>query len=132
MRQLTIWALLAVFAGFAADPVPAGRYTGEWKSGASGNGGEIRFTLEAGTAGVWKSELTFGLQGTDVKTTMREVKVQEGKIELLYDFDVQGVTARSRIKGEWNGTSIKGQYETTLVDGGQAIDSGTWNASRGK
>src|SRR5690349_11884527 len=106
MRQLTIWLLLvsagvvftgAIFAAFAADRDLAGRYAGEWKSGASGNGGAIRLTLEAAGGG-WKSEVTFALDGADVKTTMREVKVQDGKIELAYDFEVQGVTARSRIK----------------------------------
>src|SRR5882757_8353933 len=99
MRQIAICLMLAVFAGIAADRDLAGRYAGEWKSGASGNGGAIRFALEAAGGGAWKSDLTFALDGADVKTTMREVKVQDGKIELVYDFEVQGVTARSRVKG---------------------------------
>jgi len=132
MRQLTIGLLLAVFAGFAADPDLAGRYAGEWKSGASGNGGAIRLTLESAAGGTWKSEVTFSLDGGDVKTTMREVKVQGAKIELAYDFDVAGLTARSRIKGEWDGKEFRGQYETTTVDGSQKVDAGTWNAARAK
>src|SRR5690348_15800111 len=108
MRQKTIWLLLAVFAGIAADRDLAGRYAGERKSGVAGNGGAIRFTLDAGTGGAWKADLMFTLDGADVKTTMREVKLQDGKIELAYDFDVQGLTARSRVKGEWNGMAFRG------------------------
>ena len=130
MRQLTICVLLAVFAGIAADRDLAGRYAGQWKSTASGNGGAIRFTLDAAAGGAWKADLMFTLDGADVKTTMREVKLQDGKIELTYDFNVQGLTARSRVKGAWNGTAFHGDYETTLVDGGQMVDGGTWNAQR--
>jgi len=131
MRELVVCLLLAAFAGIAADRDLSGRYEGEWKS-ASGNGGAIRFTLDAGTGGVWKADLMFTLDGADVKTTMREVKLQDGKIELAYDFNVQGLTARSRVKGEWNGTAFRGQYETTLVDGGQTVDGGTWSAAKQK
>jgi hypothetical protein len=81
---------------------------------------------------VWKCELTFGLQGTDVKTAMREVKVQDAKVEFTYDFDVQGATLRSHVYGEWNGTAFAGKYDTTSVPDGSAIDNGTWSASRVK
>ena len=61
---------------------------------------------------------------------MKEVKIADATIELVYDFEIQGVTARSRVKGEWSGTAFKGNYETTLADGSQGLDGGTWNASR--
>ena len=125
--------LFFLAAGLAADRDLPGKYAGEWKSGGSGNGGAIRFTLESAAGGAWKSELSFALDGGEVKTTMREVKLQDGKIELAYDFDVQGTTLRSRIKGEWNGKEFRGQYQTTVTaDASQAVDSGTWNAVREK
>jgi hypothetical protein len=130
MRLLRyICLLLAVFAAFGAGDF-AGTYTGEWKSDGSGNGGAIRFTLTPASGGPWKSDLTFGLDGGDVKTIMREVKVEDDKIELVYDFDVQGTTLRSHIKGQWNGTAFKGSYQTTTPTGSAAVDSGSWSAVR--
>ena len=131
MRPVVTCCLL-FFAAFAADRDMGGRYAGEWKSTASGNGGAIRFSLEAAAGGGWKSELSFALAGADVKTSMREVKLQDGKIELVYDFDVQGASLRSRVKGDWNGTAFSGNYVTTLTDGSEGVDGGTWNAAKGK
>jgi hypothetical protein len=121
--------LLAIAAAFGAVDL-TGSYSGDWKSEASGNGGAIRFTLSAPAGGAWKSDLAFGLDGSDVKTIMREVKVQDDKVELVYDFDVQGTTLRSHIKGQWNGTAFKGSYETTTPNGSAAVDSGSWSAAR--
>jgi len=132
MRLLRcVCLLLVVFAVFGAGDF-AGTYTGDWKSDGSGNGGAIRFTLTPAAGGPWKSDLTFGLDGADVKTIMREVKVEDDKIELVYDFDVQGTTLRSHIKGQWSGTTFKGSYQTTTPNGSTAVDSGSWNAARGK
>jgi hypothetical protein len=128
MRQTIACLLLLIVGASAADKDLAGAYSGEWKSAASGNGGAIRFTLEALPGSGWKSVLTFALDGADVPTTMREVKLRDGKLELSYDFEVQGVTARSNVKGEWNGTEFRGQYETSTADGSQSVDSGTWSA----
>ena len=128
MRTLTALLLLAFFA-FAADSDLAGKHAGEWKSNSSDVGGPIRFTLEA-AGGTWKCDLSFGLNGADVKTTMKTVKVQGSKIELLYDFDAGGMTLTSHVTGEWNGSGFKGNYDTT--GGGVPVDSGTWSASRAK
>jgi major membrane immunogen (membrane-anchored lipoprotein) len=132
MRVAIASFLLLIAGAVAADRDLAGKYTGEWKSGSSGNGGTIRFTLTSSDGGAWKSDLSFDLDGSLVKTTMREVKLSEGKIELVYDFEIQGVTARSKVKGEWNGSAFRGNYETSLADGSQGIDGGTWSASRGQ
>jgi hypothetical protein len=112
----------------ADAPGLAGKYVGDWKSGASGNGGALRFTLEGPHVETWHSELSFVLDGADVPTVMREVKVNEAKIELTYDFDAQGATLRSHITGAWDGAAFKGKYETTL--GGSPVDGGTWTAVR--
>jgi|SRR5215472_9650560 len=131
MRRLSI-GLVLLMAVLAADPDLAGRHAGEWKSGSSGNGGAIRFTLETAAGGTWKCDLSFALDGGDVKTVMREVKVQGAKVEFTYDFDVQGLALRSHVVGEWKGTAFTGRYETTAVADGSPIDGGTWNASRVK
>jgi hypothetical protein len=111
-------------------PGLAGKYVGDWKSSSSGNGGAIRFTLEGPHAETWHSELTFRLDGVDVPTVMRDVKVGETKIELTYDFDTQGATLRSHVTGDWDGAAFKGKYDTTV--GGSPVDAGTWDAVREK
>ena len=114
----------------AADTNLGGRYAGEWKSSASGSGGAIRFTLT--NAGTWKCDLSFTLDALDVPTTMREVKVQDNRVELTYDFDVEGTGLRSHVTGEWNGTAFRGKYQSGLSDGSQAVDEGTWSAEKAK
>jgi hypothetical protein len=125
MRRLAV--CLAFVIASAAAPGLEGKYVGEWKSGTSGNGGKITFTLEGPNAEIWHSELTFMLDGA---TVMREVKVNEPKIELTYTFDTQGATLQSHITGEWDGAAFKGKYDTTV--GGSPIDGGTWSAVREK
>jgi len=132
MLKLTTIALVFLAAAFAADQDLAGRFAGEWKSASSENGEAIQFVLDPQTGGAWKCDLTFSLNNSEVKTVMREVKLLDGKIELAYDFDVQGTTLRSRVTGQWDGMAFRGKYETTVGDGSQQVDSGSWSASRKK
>lgn len=131
MRHIIILLVLFMIAS-GADPGLAGRYTGDWKSNGGGGNGSFRLSLEPGEAGAWKCEVTFTIGGGDVKTTMREVKVDQSKMEAAYDFDLMGNILRSRIKGEWKGSTFEGTYQTTAVDGGDTVDSGVWNAARAK
>jgi hypothetical protein len=132
MSRLVTLVLFIIATAFAADRDLAGRFAGEWKSASSENGGSIQFVLEPHEGAPWKCDLTFSLSGDEVKTVMREVKLQDGKIELTYDFDAQGVTLRSHVKGEWDGAAFRGKYETTVGDGSDQVDGGSWSASRKK
>ena len=123
--------LLLVLGGYCADRDLAGRYTGEWKSDSSGNGGALHITLEAAPDGTWKCEAGFTLDGAEIKTTTYEIKLQDSKLDVNYDFEVKGAQLRSRITGEWDGSAFKGRYETSII-GGDAVDAGTWSASRTK
>jgi hypothetical protein len=129
MRRLALCLVLLACA-FADDKSIAGRYAGEWKSGSSGNGGGLHFTLEGPET--WKCELSFALDGGEVKTVMREVKVQDTKVEFTYDFELQGATLRSHLKGDWNGAGFRGTYATTVVADGSSIDGGTWTGVKEK
>ncbi len=123
--------LLLVLGGTCADRDLAGRYAGEWKSNSSGAGGAIRMTLETAPDGTWKCEAGFSLEGADIKTTTHQIKLQDSKLDVSYDFEVQGATLRSHMTGEWNGSAFNGRYETTVI-GGDGVDAGTWSASRAK
>jgi hypothetical protein len=82
--------------------------------------------------GDWKSTVGFTLDGTEVRCTPRTTKFQDGKLDLAYDFEIQGVSLRSKLKGEWTGTEMKGSYETDTTDGSQNVDSGSWTVTRKK
>ncbi len=131
MRRVLFAVVLLMAAAFAADRDLAGGFAGEWKSGNSGNSGTIHFTLE-NSGGTWKSTFGFVLDGAEVPCTMRTVKVQEGKVELVYDSDVQSTVIRTTAKGEWTGAEFHGTYATATADANEVVDSGTWTAKRTK
>jgi hypothetical protein len=130
-RTITI-LLACLMMASAADSGLAGRYAGEWKSGGGSGGGNFRISLEPGADGAWKCEITFTYAGADVKTGMREVKVDQSKLEAAYDFDLMGNSLRSRITGELQGNVFDGRYKTTSGEGGDAVDEGTWSATRAR
>jgi len=125
---IILFGLLMVSS--AAD-IAAGQYSGDWKSTGGGGNGSFKMSLEPGAGGTWKMDVVFSFGGTDVKTTMRTVKVEGSKIDASYDFDLMGNALTSHIKGELKGATIEGTYQTTAADG-SAADEGVWNASRGK
>ena len=131
MRYITILFVLLTIAGAADRDLP-GRYAGEWKSTNAGGNGSFRLSLEQSPDGAWKCEVTFTYGGEEVKTLMRQVRVEQSKLEASYDFDLLGNALRSRITGEWNGKAFDGRYQTTLLEGGAAVDDGVWSAARVK
>jgi hypothetical protein len=131
MRRLIVLAVLAALAGVCADRDLAGKYVGEWKS-ASGAGGEYHMTLAASREdGRWICEAGFMYEGSAVKTQTHEIVLKDSKIDVSYDFELQGAGLRTRMTGEWNGNAFLGKYETSVI-GGDDVDSGTWSAARAK
>jgi hypothetical protein len=130
LRYATLFLLLLLCTAVAADPDIAGKYTGEWKSSGSGSGGAFRMSLDPAAGGTWKFEVTFTLSGEEVKTTIREIKVDGAKLDAAYDFDLQGTALRSHITGDWSAKGFEGKYQTTSVDGSAQIDAGTWAAHK--
>ena len=132
MRCLCLILLSAVLLVRAADTGMAGSYAGEWKSDSSGNGGAIRMTLTPAPGDSLKCDISFTLSGDEVKTKIQSFKLENPQFDVAYDFEVQGVTARSKLTGKWDGKSFTGRYQTTVVDSGDSVDAGTWSASRSK
>ena len=132
MRSLTLLFLSTLLLVRAADNDFAGRYTGVWTSGSSGNTGAINMTLTPVTEGAWKCDISFTLAGDEVKCKVQSFKLEHEQFDVAYDFQVQGVTARSKLNGKWDGKAFAGSYQTTVVDSGDGVDAGTWNAVRAK
>ena len=89
MRRLTIWLLLFGLWAYCADRDLAGRYAGERKSDSSGNGGKLKMTLVASPDGTWKCDTSFTPDGGEVETVTHHIKLQDSKLDLSYDFEVQ-------------------------------------------
>lgn len=129
MHRLTLLLLIPLLFLPAAGDNLGGRYAGEWKSNGSGGTGTFRMALDPRSDGTWKCDVSFTLGGDDIKTTVRTVKVDGSKLEVTYDFELQGNVLRSKVTGQWNGKAFEGQYETTTADGGTGVDDGTWTAA---
>ena len=132
MRYLHLVLLFSVLLVRAADTEMAGRYTGEWKSDSSGNNGTLRMNLDPAPGDTWKCEISFTLAGEDIKTKVQSFTLAKSQLEVAYDFDIQGAALRSKLTGHWDGKAFAGRYQTTLIDSGDGVDAGAWNASRSK
>jgi hypothetical protein len=129
MLRLRFVILLSLVALTASTADLSGRYAGEWKSNGAGGGGAFRMNLETQAGGGWKCEFSFVFGGEEIKTTVRECKVDGAALESTYDFELQGNALRSKTRGQWDGKAFSGQYETTLAGGGDAVDDGSWTAA---
>ena len=137
MRFLAAAALCSLFTGFlftaaGADSDFAGAFAGEWKSNAASGGGAYRLVLKPAAGGSWNADVTFNVGGADVTASVKEVKVTGAKVELTYDFEVQGFPVRGVASGELKGSVVSGTYKSLASDGGMVLDEGVWSAARSK
>jgi hypothetical protein len=132
MRSLLIVLLLLLPLAHADDRDLAGKYSGDWKSNSSGQGGSLTMTLTPAANNAWKCEVTFTIEGQTVATTMKQVKVENSKLDISYDFDAVGNTLRSHLTGDCTAKGCEGKYQTATPDGSTEVDSGTWRAERAK
>lgn len=124
---LLFLSLILVLFAPAAEKDFAGTYAGDW-SGGSGGSGQLRMALEQAD-GKWKCEASFTLGGQEVKTTLKSVKVEEAKIEIRYEFDVQGNLLQSTLTGQLEGRTLEGKYKTITVADGGPVDEGVWKVT---
>lgn len=103
-----------------------GQYKGAWKS-ADDTTGDLRFGFSQNGEGKWVVEASFTFDGNTIPTRMKTVRVDGAKFELLFEWDVDGNTAHSKVTGELKGDKLQGDY----VTGGAAGENrGTWTVTR--
>jgi hypothetical protein len=119
MRAMAV--LLLAAASFAAD----GTFTGKWSSSRNDASGEIRLKLNPPV------EVTFSLNGQQVKTTVATFKTQPGaeEFEIDYDFSLEGYKLRSSLKGVVKGEKMTGQYTTKSLEDSSSVDAGNFEAT---
>ena len=125
--SLRFLAALAVAAGMisAADTIGAGDYKGSWAG--AGGGGDFRLTLTADGNGGFTGKVGFTINGTEVPGKFATLKVSGAKIDMAYDFELEGNKLTSAATGTLKGKSIEGTYKTTA--GAQDVDTGTWKVA---
>jgi len=109
---------------------PAGTYVGTW-TGATAEGA-IKIALSPGAEkGQWNAEVSFTYSGADIKCKTVSVKVEDDKVELVYDFEIADTHAESTAIGEIKGNEMSGKYHTKGADGSD-VDQGTFKAAIAK
>lgn len=122
--RTSVLCLAAMLCLVAADL--AGTYKGSWSGGANG---DFRITLEPAGSGEWKADIVFTMGIDEVKTKVKSVKVDGSKLDVVYDFDLQGNALESTVTGQLTGKTLEGTYKTKAVADGSPVDEGTWKAS---
>jgi len=121
----TILLCLAALACLAAADI-TGTYKGSWSGAANG---DFSLKLDPAENGQWKADVVFTMGSDEVKTKVKSVKVDGSKIDIIYDFDLQGTALESTISGQLTGKVLEGTYKTKTVAEGSPVDEGTWKAS---
>jgi len=104
----------------------AGQYKGAWKS-ADAATGDLRLAFRTNGDATWTAEASFTYEGTPFPTRMKTVRVEGAKIELLFEWDVDGNPAQSKVSGELEGDTLRGTYVTS---GAAGETRGTWSVTR--
>jgi hypothetical protein len=127
MRALRFILVLLVLAmtSFAQDKLTPGVYKGTW-SGPSG-GGDFIVTVKNDGKGGLTADLSFTVGGEAAVGKVASSKVDGAKVEIVYDFDVQGTKLQTSTQGTLSGKTLSGTYKSTAE--GQTIDEGTWKTS---
>jgi hypothetical protein len=127
-RLVAAGLILLLQVSMLAEPITAGAYTGHWE-GASGASGDFHLALASDPGGKWKVEISFGMNGQDVKCKVTALTVDGPKMHAVYTFDLQGIVLESTIDGERAGSKLSGKYRTRVVADNSAVDEGSWDAS---
>ncbi len=112
-------------AAAAAATLAAGTYVGSWRAQDESTG-NLRLKFSQGADQQWKAEATFTYEGAEVPTATKTLKLEGGRVELTFSWEVQGVNASTTLKGEIQAGTLSGTYQST-VNG--AASAGRWTVS---
>ena len=112
----------------AAAPAaaPSGEYKGTWK-GRDESSGDLKIKFTTGADAKLTAEAVFTIEGTAVPTRTKTLKVEGSRVELAFAWDVQGVSATSKLTGEIKGDRLEGTYESSTAEGAA---TGSWSVTR--
>lgn len=109
-----------------AAAAPNGEYKGTWK-GRDDSSGDLKIKFATGADAKLTAEAVFTFEGTAVPTRTKTLKVEGSRVELAFAWDVQGVSATSKLTGEIKGDRLEGTYESSTAEGAA---TGSWSVTR--
>jgi hypothetical protein len=124
MRTWVVFLLLSLstVAVCAQADRWSGSWTGTW-TGQSG-GGDMHLKLTQAD-GQWKAEAGFTIEGAEVPTVVKSLKIDGDTIDFQYSFDLQGYKLISHLTAKRTDRTVEGAYQTTAEDGSE-VDNGKW------
>jgi hypothetical protein len=133
LLEMRLWKLLlaavVVAIGVASlpaqDKLGAGTYKGTYTGGAGG--GDLHLTLKADGKGGLTGDVGFTVAGEAVVVKMASMKVDGSKLQMVWEFDLQGAKLQSASEGTLSGKTLTGTYKTSAD--GQVVDEGTWKTT---
>jgi hypothetical protein len=135
LLALCVLASPVVFAAEAKPPAKAGEtvvsvvpgdFGGTWQQTGGDSRGQLRLKLKREGDG-WTAEAVFTFENADIPATVKTVKVQGAKVELVFDWTIQTTSGQSRLTGELSDGRLQGTYESKTESG---TTNGTWAVSR--
>ncbi|MBM3842083.1 MAG: hypothetical protein FJ397_02275 [Verrucomicrobia bacterium] len=112
-------------AAAAAATLAPGTYVGSWRAQDESTG-TLRLKFSQGADQKWQAEAMFTYEGAEVPTATKAFKLEGGRVELTFSWEVQGVNASSTLKGEIQAGSLSGTYQSTV---NEAASSGRWTVA---
>lgn len=103
-----------------------GKFAGEWK-GQEESTGALKLNFKQDAAGAWTAEAAFTFDGAEIPAKTKSIKVEGSKVELVFEWNVQGTSGRSSLKGELKGDTLEGKYDSNVAE---AASSGSWKVKR--
>ena len=114
-------AILLCTAMLAFSQSIAGSFRGSW-AGANG-GGDFHLNVKNASS----AEVGFTIEGQEVPGKILSLKIDGSSIDVVYEFNLQGIKMQSAAKGTLKGKSLEGTYKTTAE--GSPVDEGTWKTT---
>ena len=114
-------AILIFAAALAVAQSISGSYKGVWAGAASG--GDFHLTLH----GPVSAEVGFTIEGQEVPCKVISLKIDGASLEMVYEFELQGMKLQSATKGTLKGKTLEGTYTTSAGD--SPVDQGTWKTT---
>lgn len=124
--RLFLLFLVLLFASLALASA-AGNYAGKWVG--TNAEGVFKIALTQAEKDEWKADVSFTYGDADIKCKIVSVKVENDNVELVYDFEIGGLQARSTVTGEIKGNEMSGKYHTQGADGAD-VDQGTFKVTK--
>ncbi len=103
-----------------------GQYAGTWSSDGGVNSGKVNITLTDAGGG----ELTFTYQDQLVKPKKVTAKVADSQVDFICELDLEGFRLTTAFHGTIDGKTMSGKYQSTSIEDGSALDSGTWKVTQ--